>query len=273
MGYVYKSLVGVFAGSLLFVYPSLSCTESMPRVSWDYEVSPKKGKEYRRVDIHILKVERYQTLHPDSRLFLRSEVSPSGYVRVEVSNGSGETISNIVITQALEGSIEGLIRGRRILSRSPLLVEDFVTAPYNMERNKLYIGVPKLMPGETLQLEYRVLASFIHRPVIASPIVKKERVEEKVVGSYSFYFEQGKTRVDKKFLEKLMMEVSLLPFEGEYEIRVKGYADASGPYRISSNLARKRAEQLVSHMLSGSVACLKNYFYAKGLTGTPIETK
>lgn len=264
---------GIFIASLVFVDQSYPCSGKLPRIRWDYEVSTKKGEKYRRVDIQIVKLERHEIVHPDSSISFKGEVSPQGFVKVELHNTSNKIVKDIIIAQTLEGSVDGLVKARRIVSKSPLVVEDFTTAPYHMENNRLYIGVPKMMPGEVLHLEYRAKASFIYKPVLISPSVRIEKVEEKVIRNYSFYFKPGQREVDAKFLEKLLMEVRLLPEEGNYTIKVRGYADASGSYRVNSGLARERAERLVNHMLKESVACLERQFYAEGLTGTPLEAK
>ncbi|MEN3028856.1 MAG: hypothetical protein ABDH29_06545 [Aquificaceae bacterium] len=270
---VIRFSAGLFFASLVFVNQSYPCSGKLPRIRWDYEVSTEKGEEYRRVDVQIIKVERYENIQPDSSLSFKAEINPQGFVKIELHNRSNRIVKDIIITQTLEGSVDGLVKAKRILSKSPLVAEDFITAPYHMENNRLYIGIARMMPGEVLQLGYRLQASFINRPILLSPVVKRERVEEKVIRNYTFYFKPGQSEVDIRSLEKLLMEVRLLPEEEEHIIRVKGYADASGPYRISSNLAKKRAEKLVNQMLIESVACIESYFYAEGLTGTPIEAK
>ncbi len=168
--------------------PSFSCPEGLPRISWSYEVSSKRGKEYRRVDVEVVKIEKVSTVLSDKRLSYKASVSPDGSVKVEVYNKSAETIKDVVISQKLEGSFEGLVRARRILSRHPLIVEDFITAPYRVEGDNLYIGVPAIHAGEQLQLEYSVRASVIYRPSLISPVVRSEEVREKIVRRYSFYF-------------------------------------------------------------------------------------
>ncbi len=71
-------------------------------------------------------------------------------------NKSNEPIRDVVISHRLEGSFEGLVRARRVLSRNPLIVEDFITAPYKIEGGNLYIGAPVIYAGEQLQFEYSV---------------------------------------------------------------------------------------------------------------------
>lgn len=273
MGWMGTFLRVFFLGSLIVSTPSFSCPEGLPKLSWSYEVSHKKGKEYRRVDIEIVKSERVSIVIPDNRLSYKTSVSPDGFIRVEVLNNSNETIKDIIISQRLEGIFEGLVRARRILSRSPLIVEDFINAPYNMEEGKLYIGIPILHAGEQLQLEYSIKASIIYRPKLVSPVVKKEEVRERVVKSYTFYFPLGKTKLNDLIVERLIMEISLLPSGEDYRIRVKGYADSAGSLPVNERIAKERAMNLISLITSRSLACLEKHHYAESLTGTPLEAK
>ncbi len=260
--------------SLLMIYtPSFSCPNSLPKVSWSYEVSPKMGKEYRKVDVEIVKIERVSNILPDNRLSYATFVNPDGFVRVEVINKSNETIRDVVISHKLEGGFEGLVRARRVISKNPLIVEDFITAPYKLEGGNLYIGVPAIHAGEQLQLEYSVKASVIYRPRLVSPVVRNEETREKVVRKYSFYLPIGKVELRDKLIEKLMVEVNLLPSGEEYKIRVKGYADSVGNIHINKRIAKERAMNLVKVISSRNLACIENQRYADSLTGTPLEAK
>ncbi|MCX8164692.1 MAG: hypothetical protein N3D14_04785 [Aquificaceae bacterium] len=245
----------------------------MPAVSWSYEVVPKKGIEYRRVDVQIVKLEKYQVYHPDSRISFKTHISPEGTVKIELANKSSEHLRDIIITQNIEGRLDGLVRARRMISKNPLIVEDFITAPYHMDGNQLYIGIPALSSGEELQLEYRVLSSVIYKPILASPTIKKDVVQERVVKKYSFYFPIGGVELDRRAIEKLLVEVNLLPLEDGYRIKVKGYADAIGRHSTNMRIARARAEGLANLMVRESLACLEKGHYAGSLTGTFREAR
>ncbi len=65
-GKVFKFIA--LLSSLIVATPSLSCPVSLPKISWSYEVSPKVGREYRRVDVDIVKIEKVSSVLPDSRL-------------------------------------------------------------------------------------------------------------------------------------------------------------------------------------------------------------
>lgn len=273
MWWIGKSLKWIFLSSLTVVVPSFSCSEGLPRISWSYEVSQKRGKEYRRVDVEIVKTERVSSVLPDSRLSYKVSITPDGFVKIEVFNKSNETIKDVVISQKIEDGFEGFVRARRILSRNPLVVEDFITAPYKIEGGNLYIGVPSISAGEQLQLEYSVKASVIYRPSLISPVVKREEVREKIVKKYSFYFPVGRVKLDDFVIEKLMVEVGLLPTGKDYSIRIKGYADSVGSMHVNERIAKERAKNLVSILTNRNLACLEKQHYAEGLIGTPLEAK
>lgn len=263
----------VFLSPLIIAPASFSCPKGLPKISWSYEVSPKRGKEYRRVDVEIVKIEKVSSILPDDRLSYKVFISPEGFIRVEVLNKSNETIRDVVISHRLEGSLEGLVKARRIISKNPLIVEDFITAPYKLEGKNLYIGVPVVHAGEQLQLEYSVKASVIYKPHLVSPVVKNEETREKVVKKYSFYFPIGKVELRDKFIEKLMVEINLLPSDEEYKIRVKGYADSVGNIHANERIAKERAMSLVKTLSTRNLACIENPHYADTLTGTPLEAK
>lgn len=241
-------------------------------MSWDYEVSPQKSKEYRKVEVHVFNLEKYESFEPDRRISYRAQVSPDGYIRVEIANKGKEVISNIVLSQTVDGSIEGLINVRRIISKSPFVVEYSTLTAQNPEKGKFYITIPSLSSNEELFLEYRVVASFIQKPVLVSPAVKREGFRERLVGSYRLYFDKGKVKVEEGFVKKLLADIALLP-QGQYEIRVRGYADSTGNFLNNFALARKRAENLVRTLLKSEVACLERDHHIGGLTGTPLDIR
>lgn len=257
-------------GSLMAAATSFSCPGDLPSISWGYEVSQKRGKEFRRVDVEIVRIERVSTLVPDSRLSYSVWTSPEGYVRVEIVNRSREAIRDVIISQRVEGGFEGTVRAKRILSRSPLIVEDFITAPYKIEGNNLYIGIPAMSAGEQLQLEYSINSHVVYRPYLASPVIRREELRERVVGKHSFYFSVGKTGLDVEAVERLMVELSLLPYGENYRVRVKGYADAVGRVDINERIAKERAMGLVNLLTRRNLACLEKQHYADVLTGTPL---
>lgn len=265
--------LAVFFSPLIIAPASFSCPNGLPKVSWSYEVSSRKGKEYRRVDVEIVKIEKVSSILPDSRLSYNVSLSPEGFIRVEVLNKSNETIRDVIIYHKVEGSLKGSVRARRIISRSPLIVEDFVIVPYKWENENLYIGVPAIHAGEQLQLEYSVKAPVIYRPRLVSPVVKNEETREKVVRKYSFHFPVGKVRLSDQVIEKLMAEVHLLPSGEEYKIRVKGYADSVGNIHTNERIAKERAMNLVKTLSTSNLACIENQHYADTLTGTPFEAK
>lgn len=252
---------------------ALPCTSNLPQISWGYTVSKQRGKEYRRVDLEIIKLEKIQKVYPDQRVSLREYVSPDGFVKVEISSKSSEVLKNVVVTQKIDGQFDGFIRAKRILSKSPLIVEEYITAPYHIEKDMLYIGIPVIYPGEEMQLEYRVNASIIYRPTLTSPVIKRETIHENVVRRYSFYFSVGKVEADRSFFENLLVYMQNLPSDGEYRIRVIGYADSVGKRQINTIIAKERAKRVVSLLLRERVACLERQHYADTLTATPLDAK
>lgn len=250
-----------------------ACPTSLPQVSWEHMVVSKKGKEYRKVEVEFIKVEKEQVVLPDERVYFESYASPEGYVSVKLKNKSGTIIKDIIIAQKIERSFDSFVKVKRIISRSPLIVEDYLSAPYNMERNTVYIGLPKLGPNEEVVLEYKVSSGVVYSPKLLSPVVKIERKREWVVNKYVFYFKAGETRIEEKAFERLAMYVHLLPYGDNYMIKVKGFADATGKSHINERLARERAENLVKLLTQNNLACIEKKTYAGNLTGTDLEAR
>lgn len=250
-----------------------SCPKSLPAISWSYVVTPKAGKEFRRVDVEVVTLEKVEVAVPDNRVYFTAQVTPDGFARVHIANKSNEHIEGLSIMQKLEGKLEGALRARRIVSKSPLIVEDFLRLAYTVEKDGIRINLPPIRPGEEIQLEYTMNAKILFQPQLLSPVAKSEKIQERVVRVHSFYFAPGQTRLGEKELEKLLMELSLLPAQGDFRLVVKGYADASGKRSVNARIARERATQVVNLLLKNSIACIEKDPQRQSLTGMSFDIR
>lgn len=273
---VERGYIIAFASIALALSYNLSfpCSLGTPRVSWSYEVSSRKGKEYRRVDVEIIEFTRTQVTERDPRILINSNLNPGGLVHVDLKNVGDNHIEDIVLLQVAKGIASGFIKARKILNRTPLIVEDFIMVPYRQEGENIYIGLASLKPGEHLLLNYKIDGYYLSPPSIVSPVIKKEKVQASLFKRYSIYFGPGQRKIDESLLiERIITDVSLLPYDREYRIRVKGYADSTGRRKVNQVIARERALWIVKSLLESKVACIDTPQRAESLIGSALEIR